>query len=63
MLLRTSGTTAKPKVVALKASHLLHSGASLGFGLKLSSEDVSTGRIFWLFPKLDQNQAQNAERV
>lgn len=41
MLLRTSGTTASPKVVALSASHLLHSGASLAFGLNLSSDDVA----------------------
>ena len=24
---------------------------------------ATTGRIFWLFPKLDQKQAQKAERV
>jgi len=41
LLLRTSGTTAGPKVVALRSSHLVHSGACLAYGLKLRRDDVS----------------------
>ena len=40
MLLRTSGTTANPKVVALPASQLVHAAVGLAHGLKLSTQDV-----------------------
>ena len=40
MLLRTSGTTAGPKVVALTATHLLHYGACLALGLGLQPTDI-----------------------
>lgn len=38
-------------------------GDSLGDVQHVWTPVATTGRIFWLFPKLDQNQAQNAERV
>jgi acyl-CoA synthetase (AMP-forming)/AMP-acid ligase II len=40
MLLRTSGTTQVPKVVALSATHLLHAAAGLAVGLKLQNQDI-----------------------
>lgn len=41
MLLRTSGTTAGPKLVALTDTHLLHAGSSLAYGLRLRKSDVA----------------------
>lgn len=41
MLLRTSGTTAGPKVVALQSSHLIHYGTCLALGLGLNPQDTA----------------------
>ena len=40
MLVRTSGSTAQPKVVPLPASQMIHAAAGLAYGLRLSSDDV-----------------------